>query len=76
MWDDTLSHAVSLSAELALWTLVLQLASGVLLAWLLTHKDWWVGLLDVLVLLPLIFPAHCAGFCFVVCIRSARGCRC
>jgi ABC-type molybdate transport system permease subunit len=53
MWDDTLTHAVQLTAELALLTLVLQLISGVLLAWLLMHKAWWVGLVDVVVLLPL-----------------------
>ena len=62
MWDDTLTHAVRLSAELAVWTLVLQLMSGVLLAWLLTHKAWWVGFVDVLVLLPLIFPPIVLGF--------------
>ena len=60
--DDSLSHAVWLSAELAAWTLVLHLLTGVVFAALLLHQRWWASVLDGLVMLPLIFPPIVLGF--------------
>ncbi len=60
--DDSLFHAVWLSAELAAWTLALHLLTGVVFAALLLQQRWWASVLDGLVMLPLIFPPIVLGF--------------
>jgi molybdate transport system permease protein len=60
--DESLTHAISLSAELAAWTVILHVFTGVLFAWLLLQQRWWAVLVDWLVMLPLIFPPIVLGF--------------
>lgn len=55
--------SISLTAQVILWATALQLVLGTLLGWLLARKHFpGKGLLDVLIMLPLVFPPMVLGY--------------
>ncbi|MFV0282980.1 MAG: molybdate ABC transporter permease subunit [Castellaniella sp.] len=57
------SASIGLTLQIILWATVLQLILGTLLGWLLAHKCFpGKGMLDVLIMLPLIFPPMVLGY--------------
>ncbi|MHA3903230.1 molybdate ABC transporter permease subunit [Castellaniella sp. WN] len=55
--------SISLTAQVILWATALQLVLGTLLGWLLARKHFpGKGPLDVLIMLPLVFPPMVLGY--------------
>ena len=65
--------AVALSLKVAFWATVLSLPIGVAVAYLLARKSFWgKGLLDGLVLLPLVLPPVVTGY-FLLILFGRKG---
>lgn len=65
--EPAIAHALGLTAEVALATLVLHLFAGLALGYLLSRPRWLGrGLLDGLVTLPLVVPPVATGFLLLV----------
>lgn len=58
---------ILLSAEILLWTLLLQAVLGTGIGWLLARKQFWgKGFLDGIVTMPLIFPPIVIGYALLM----------
>ncbi|SOC19007.1 molybdate ABC transporter permease subunit [Rhodobacter maris] len=71
--DPALAFPLALSLRIALATLAVHATLGIALGWALARRGWWGrGLVDLLVLLPMVFPPIVLGFALLI-VLGRRG---